>query len=112
VSSAGQRCRGCGASLAAPFLDLGPTPLANSYLQAEDLNRAEPFYPLQVHVCEGCFLVQLVVVQAPEAIFGDYAYFSSYSTSWLEHAAEYAKTMAGRLALDARSLVMEVASND
>ncbi len=112
MSPADQRCRGCGAALVAPFLDLGPTPLANSYLEPEDLNRAEPFYPLQVHVCEGCFLVQLVAVQTPEAIFGDYAYFSSYSTSWLQHAAEYATVMAGRLALDPGSLVMEVASND
>ena len=107
-----KRCRACGAGLAAPFLDLGPTPLANSYLNAEDLNQAEAFYPLQVHVCEECFLVQLTVVQAPEAIFGDYAYFSSYSTTWLRHAAEYASTMADRLALDSRSLVVEVASND
>jgi 2-polyprenyl-3-methyl-5-hydroxy-6-metoxy-1,4-benzoquinol methylase len=112
VSRPGHRCRGCGADLGAPFLDLGPTPLANSYLKAEELDQAEPFYPLQVHVCEACFLVQLIVVQTPEAIFGDYAYFSSYSTTWLRHAAEFAKTMGPRLALDSRSLVMEVASND
>jgi SAM-dependent methyltransferase len=111
MKSAGT-CRGCGAGLPAPFLDLGPTPLANAYLKPEDLDRAEPFYPLQVHVCEGCFLVQLKQVQAPEAIFADYAYFSSYSTSWVQHAADYAGSMADRLALDARSLVVEVASND
>jgi len=112
VSGPRHRCRGCAADLGAPFLDLGPTPLANSYLKAEELDRAEPFYPLQVHVCEACFLVQLIVVQTPEAIFGDYAYFSSYSTTWLRHAAEFAKSMGARLALDSRSLVMEVASND
>jgi SAM-dependent methyltransferase len=112
VNDARTRCRGCGAGLPAPFLDLGATPLANSYLKAEDLSGPEPFYPLQVHVCERCFLVQLPVVQGPAAIFADYAYFSSYSTSWLQHAAEYASRMVDRLALDSRSLVVEVASND
>jgi len=105
-------CRGCGTALAAPFLDLGPSPLANSYLEPAHLGQPEPFYPLDVHVCEACFLVQLTEVQSPAAIFGDYAYFSSYSTSWLRHAADYASAMVDRLGLDARSLVVEVASND
>src|SRR5262249_6468072 len=102
------RCRGCDAALGAPFLDLGPTPLANSYLKPEDLNQPEPFYPLQVYLCEACFLVQIPLVQAPESIFGDYAYFSSYSTTWLRHAEHYAATMATRLDLGSRSLVIEV----
>lgn len=112
MSEPGHRCRACGARLGTPFLDLGPTPLANSYLKSEELDHAESFYPLQVHVCDACFLVQLVAVQTPEAIFSDYAYFSSYSTTWLRHAADYAATMVGRLSLDSRSLVMEIASND
>jgi 2-polyprenyl-3-methyl-5-hydroxy-6-metoxy-1,4-benzoquinol methylase len=106
------KCRACGAALTDPFLDLGPTPLANSYLRPEDLNRPEPFYPLPVHVCPGCFLVQVPVVQSPGAIFGDYAYFSSYSSSWLKHAEDYVRLMAARRGLTARSLVIEIASND
>jgi hypothetical protein len=112
MTSPATACRGCGAPLPAPFLDLGPTPLANSYLHAEDLQRAEAFYPLQVHACAACLLVQLTEVQSPERIFEDYAYFSSYSTTWLQHAAAYASLMADRLGLDSRSLVVEVASND
>jgi len=107
-----RHCRGCGAALAEPFLDLGTTPLANSYLNTEDLTRAEPFYPLQVYVCEHCFLVQLTEVQTPEAIFTEYAYFSSYSTTWLQHVGEYAAQMVDRLALNDQSLVVELASND
>jgi SAM-dependent methyltransferase len=106
------RCRGCDAALDAPFLDLGPTPLANSYLRAEDLWKSEAFYPLPVHVCPDCFLVQVPAVESPAAIFGDYAYFSSYSTSWLAHVEAYAATMVDRLALGPDSLVVELASND
>lgn len=105
-------CRGCGAPLCAPFLDLGPTPLANSYLAPDDLVRAEPFYPLGVYICAKCFLMQVPPVQSPEAIFGDYAYFSSYSTTWLAHAEAYARRMVDDLSLDSRSLVIEIASND
>ena len=105
-------CRGCGGGLGEPFLDLGVTPLANSYLRAEDLLRAEPFYPLQVSVCGECFLVQVPAVQTPEAIFGDYAYFSSFSTAWLKHVEEYAERMIHELGLGSESLVVEIASND
>jgi len=106
------RCRGCEAPLEAPFLDLGPTPLANSYLRADDLSRSEPFYPLTVHVCAGCHLVQVPAVESPTAIFGDYAYFSSYSSTWLKHVEAYAVRMVDRLALGRDSLVVELASND
>ena len=79
-------CRFCGASLRATMVDLGMSPLANAYLTAEQLHQMEPFYPLRVYVCEHCWLVQLESFTAPESIFSDYAYFSSYSDSWLQHA--------------------------
>jgi SAM-dependent methyltransferase len=107
-----ERCRSCDRELSAPFLDLGPTPLANAYLRAEDLARIEPFYPLEVYVCPQCFLVQVPVVESPGDIFGQYAYFSSYSTTWLEHVEAYARGMIDHLGLDARSRVVEIASND
>ncbi len=112
MTGTGNLCRGCGAGLGEPFLDLGVTPLANSYLRAEDLPRAEPFYPLQVSVCGECFLVQVPAVQTPEAIFDEYAYFSSFSTAWLKHVEEYADRMVHELGLGSESLVVEIASND
>jgi SAM-dependent methyltransferase len=105
-------CRFCSAPLQTVFVDLGSSPLANSYLEPEALDRAEPFYPLCVYVCERCWLAQLPAVATPEQIFGDYAYFSSYSTSWLEHARRYCEAMIERFALGASSQVVEVASND
>jgi 2-polyprenyl-3-methyl-5-hydroxy-6-metoxy-1,4-benzoquinol methylase len=95
------------------FADLGLTPLANSYVPAEAWARMEPFYPLHAFVCTECWLVQLDVFEAAENIFDDeYAYFSSYSDSWLAHAERYARGMTERLQLDATSLVVEIASND
>jgi 2-polyprenyl-3-methyl-5-hydroxy-6-metoxy-1,4-benzoquinol methylase len=88
------------------------SPLSNSYLNIEQLNQMEPFYPLHARVCEQCFLVQLEQFEKPEEIFGDYAYFSSYSSSWLSHARGYAERMIERFRLSTESLVMEVASND
>ena len=82
-------CRFCGAPLTESFCDLGMSPLANSYLPADALDRAESFYPLHAYVCGECFLVQLAEFESPENIFGDYAYFSSFSSSWLEHARAY-----------------------
>lgn len=105
-------CRFCAAPLPAPFLDLGMSPLANSYVPADALDRMEPFYPLQVRHCDQCHLVQLDAFESPQAIFEDYAYFSSYSASWLEHARRYAEMAASRLGLSAESLVIEIASND
>lgn len=105
-------CRFCGAPLEHVFCDLGMSPLANSYLQPEQANAMEPFYPLRALVCSQCFLVQLEEFETAEHIFSDYAYFSSYSTSWLEHSERYVEQMVERLGLDASSHVVEIASND
>jgi SAM-dependent methyltransferase len=112
VSQSGLGCRFCGAPLSHVFVDLGASPLANSYLEPEDLGKPEPFYPLCVYVCEKCFLVQLPEEEKPEAIFSDYAYFSSYSESWLRHAETYARAMIERFGLGPEHQVIEVASND
>jgi SAM-dependent methyltransferase len=105
-------CRFCGAPVDAVFADLGMSPLANSYLPPERANSMEPFYPLRALVCASCFLVQLEEFETPEQIFSDYAYFSSYSSSWLEHSRRYAEQMVERLGLGAESHVVEIASND
>jgi SAM-dependent methyltransferase len=94
------------------FADLGSSPLANSYLRAEDLAKAEPFYPLTVYVCGDCFLVQLPESASPESIFSDYAYFSSTSESWVRHAQAYVESVSERLSLGPESQVVEIASND
>jgi SAM-dependent methyltransferase len=106
------RCRFCGSPLEAVFVDLGASPLANSYLTAEQVGAMEPFYPLRALVCAECLLVQLEEFETPERIFSDYAYFSSYSSTWLEHCRRYTELMVDRLGLDASSQVVEVASND
>ena len=105
-------CRLCGADLTHTFVDLGMSPLCESYVAAAQLDQAESFYPLHVRLCPSCLLVQLPAYVSGEHIFSDYAYFSSYSTSWVEHARGYAEDMIGRLGLTAGSLVTEVASND
>ncbi|HEV7163512.1 MAG TPA: class I SAM-dependent methyltransferase [Solirubrobacteraceae bacterium] len=105
-------CRFCGAPVEAVFADLGMSPLANSYLPPEGANGMEPFYPLRALVCGECFLVQLEEFETPEAIFSDYAYFSSYSSSWIEHSRRYSEQMIERLGLDEDSHVVEIASND
>ena len=105
-------CRFCGATLRRTFVDLGMSPLCETYPSAADLNRGEVYYPLHVYVCEKCFLVQLEQYESPENIFSDYAYFSSYSDSWLKHAENYCDKMAARFGLNTKSLVIEVASND
>ncbi len=105
-------CRHCDTPLTHTFCDLGVSPLANSYLGPDALLRMEPFFPLRVYVCSECLLVQLPEWESPEAIFGDYAYFSSYSESWLRHAERYVEAMVGRFGLDGDSRVVEVASND
>jgi SAM-dependent methyltransferase len=94
------------------FVDLGMSPLANSYLATADLNRMEPHYPLRAFVCEQCWLVQLEDFESPEHIFTDYAYFSSYSTAWLDHARRYVDMAVGRFGLGPDSWVVEIASND
>lgn len=105
-------CRFCGTPLRVSFADLGMSPLSNSYLAAANLNRMEPFYPLHAWVCDSCLLVQLEQFETPQNIFSDYAYFSSYSDSWLEHARKYARDSIERFSLKSSDLVVEVASND
>ena len=105
-------CRLCGAPLRHTFADLGTSPLANALLEEDDLGRGEVYYPLHVFVCERCLLVQLPVWEAPERIFSDYAYFSSVSDSWVDHARRLVASAVDRLGLDERSLVLELASND
>jgi 2-polyprenyl-3-methyl-5-hydroxy-6-metoxy-1,4-benzoquinol methylase len=105
-------CRFCGTELRHTFIDLGMSPLSNSYLRREQLNQMEPFYPLHARVCHECFLVQLEEFESPENIFNDYAYFSSYSETWLRHAREYAEKMSARFRLGPQSQVVEIASND
>ena len=106
------QCRYCGSSLHRTFTDLGMSPLCETFLEAEELACAETFYPLRVLVCERCFLVQLQEFVSPEHIFSEYAYFSSYSESWLLHAKKYVTKMIDRFRLDQNSLVVELASND
>jgi hypothetical protein len=106
------RCRFCGSAETHPFVDLGMSPLCESFLPADALDRMEPFYPLDVFVCGRCLLVQLREYVSPEAIFREYAYFSSYSDSWLAHAAAYSRAVIGRFGLDRGSFVVELASND
>jgi hypothetical protein len=94
------------------MVDLGNSPLCESFLTADELNEAEPYYPLHVRVCSRCWLAQLPTVVPPSEIFGEYAYFSAYSDSWVEHARAYVEMIVERLALDTHSLVVELASND
>jgi len=105
-------CRFCDSKLSHSLVDLGFSPLANSYVEAEGLNEMEPFFPLHVWICDECYLAQLEEFETPENIFGDYAYFSSYSDSWLEHCKAYASEMMERFGLGKGSLVAELASND
>jgi SAM-dependent methyltransferase len=106
------RCRSCETPLQHSFVDLGMSPLANSYLKRDELHGMEPFYPLHAYVCEQCYLVQVPEFESPERIFGDYAYFSSYADTWLKHVKTYADQVIERFGLDTNSLVIEVASND
>ncbi len=113
VTGKGLACRFCGAPLEHVFADLGMSPLANSFVPPERYSAMEPFYPLCALVCSQCFLVQLEDFESPQHIFGeDYAYFSSYSSSWLEHCRRYTEQMIERLGLDESSQVVELASND
>jgi SAM-dependent methyltransferase len=107
------KCRICGANLEEPFLSLGKSPVANSLLTREDLHKMEPYFPLDLYVCQSCWLVQLEEFEAPEKIFSsDYPYFSSYSESWLKHCKNYAEMMVERFVFDKNSFVVEVGSND
>jgi SAM-dependent methyltransferase len=105
-------CRLCGAPLTHTFVDLGMSPPCESYLTADQLDRGETFYPLHVRVCPSCLLVQLPAYIAAEDVFSDYAYFSSYSDSWVAHAERFVARAVHRLGLTGDSFVVEVASND
>ena len=106
------KCLFCGEKLQYTFVDLGMSPLCESYVSAEQLNSMEPFYPLHVRICGNCFLVQLEEYVDPQHIFTEYAYFSSFSSAWLKHAESYVAMMTERFGLNQSSHVVEVASND
>ena len=105
-------CRFCNYWLSKVFIDLGMTPLSNSFLDNDSLSKKENYYPLCVYVCERCLLVQLLELASPEEIFTDYLYFSSYSETWLKHAREYTDMSIKKFGLDFNSKVVEIASND
>jgi 2-polyprenyl-3-methyl-5-hydroxy-6-metoxy-1,4-benzoquinol methylase len=107
-----QRCRFCGSMLRRTFVDLGSSPLCETYPAAADFKNGEMYYPLHVYICEKCFLVQLEEYEKAEKIFADYPYFSSYSDSWLKHCEGYCEKMTKRFGLDGKSFIVEVASND
>ncbi|NLE26758.1 MAG: class I SAM-dependent methyltransferase [Clostridiaceae bacterium] len=106
------KCRFCGTPLTDTVVDLGMSPLSNSFVSAEQLNAKEAFYPLHVYVCPQCFLVQLEEFESPDTIFNDYAYFSSYSDTWLNHARQYTEAIHERFSITNKKLVVEIASND
>ena len=108
----GPKCRFCQSRLTTTFADLGATPLSNRFLSADQFAAMEPNYPLHAYVCDECLLVQLEEFESPQAIFGNYAYFSSYSDTWLDHARRYVASMVERFGLVRKSHVVEVASND
>lgn len=106
-------CRLCDNNLEEPFLSLGNSPLSNAYLSKDELHKVEHFYPLEVYVCEKCYLVQLEEFERAKNIFSSsYAYFSSYSESWLKHCKNYTEMMIDRFGFDKSSFVVEIASND
>src|SRR3954471_7449807 len=106
------RCRLCGSEAMTSVVDLGATPPCESFLAADQLDKPEPAYPLHLRVCTQCWLAQIPPLITPEDTFTEYAYFSSYSTSWVEHAQRFVDGAVQRLGLDADSFVVEVASND
>ena len=107
------QCRFCNTELEHLFIDLVNSPASNSFLTREQLNEPETFFPLKVFTCHTCFLVQVDEYKKSDAIFdSNYAYFSSYSNSWLKHSSDYADMMTERFGYNADSLVMEIASND
>ena len=105
-------CRFCGETLEHTFVDLGMSPLCQTHIEPSELNQMEPFYPLHAYVCGHCFLVQVDEFVSPDEIFSDYAYLSSYSDSWVEHARQYVEMISERLGLGEESQVVEIASND
>jgi hypothetical protein len=112
AATSGPRCRACDAQLYFTLVDLGMSPLCESYIAKDRLNSVEHFFPLHVYVCDQCFLAQLEEYVAIEEIFVEYAYFSSFASSWVNHARHYVETITNRLGLGRHSLVIELASND
>jgi len=112
MSDTKEYCRFCGNELKHTFVDLGTQPLSNSYIPVKDADMGQMTYPLKVMVCDKCFLVQLKEFESPKGIFSDYAYFSSYSSSWLEHAKRYVEFMTQNYGVNENSQVIEIASND
>jgi SAM-dependent methyltransferase len=112
TQTAFKACRFCRAALRRTFADLGMSPLCETYPSSAELNRGEEYYPLHVYVCEQCWLVQLEEYESAEAIFTDYAYFSSFSDSWLAHCEKYCGAMQSRFGLNREKFVVEIASND
>jgi len=110
--ASGPGCRFCGQTLRTTFVDLGMSPFCQTHIEPRQLNHMEPFFPLHAWVCERCFLVQLEEYVAPANIFSEYAYFSSYADSWVEHARKYSVLMRQRFGIGRESLVIEIASND
>jgi 2-polyprenyl-3-methyl-5-hydroxy-6-metoxy-1,4-benzoquinol methylase len=94
------------------FIDLGMTPLCQTHIEPHQLTEMEPFYPLHAFVCGNCFLVQLAQIVTPDVLFTEYAYFSSYADTWVQHAKVYTEAMIKRFHIDERCLVIEIASND
>ena len=111
-NAASSRCRFCGHALRHTLVDLGMSPLCESFLSVDMLNQGEVFYPLHVYICDQCYLAQLQEYVSAESIFHEYAYFSSYSDSWLAHARAYTEAMIDRFSLNQASSVVELASND
>ena len=105
-------CRFCKVPLSHTFVDLGMSPPSNSYLNSQQLQSMERFYPLHAYVCPNCFLVQLDEFESPDLIFSNYAYFSSYSQNWLDHANKYVEHMINDFGIGPSHQVMEIASND
>jgi len=107
------RCRACDTNLGEPFFSLGNSPLSNAYLSKDDLHKMEPYYPLEVYLCKRCYLMQLEEFKTAKNIFSsDYAYFSSYSESWLQHCKNYTEMMINRFGFNKDSFIVELASND
>ena len=107
-----QTCRFCDEQLNQVFIDLGESPLSNSFIKPEMITEEERFYPLCTFVCSKCFLVQLGEFESPDKIFRDYAYFSSFSETWLEHARKYVEMMFMKYNFNEKSKIIEIASND
>src|SRR4051812_41593702 len=109
AEASGPRCRFCATPLSHLFADLGQSPISNAMRRPQDIDQAEPFYPLRAFVCDACKLVQLQDFHVADALFtADYTYFSSFSTSWLKHAETYAHTMTRRFGLGPASKVVEL----